>query len=153
MHLVTTTLICLGLSLIQLVHTVIDITDGLIAHFTFNDNYMNHTYWTEVSADTSGNSNTAFVPLGSQVTLTADRFGECCSITGDYMDAPTNGIPVRPGLLNGDRTMTAWFRQDSPGVILSIGTFKDWSSCTYTICRDNEQFAFDTNNILRGGGD
>eukprot|EP01083_Nonionella_stella_P156450 506695_1 len=133
MHLVTTTLICLGLSLIQLVHTVIDITDGLIAHFTFNDNF-NTTYWPEWSEDMSGNSNYAGVPLDSDVTRTVDRFGECCAVTGN-MEARTNGIPVYPGLLNGDRTMTAWFRQDSPGVILSIGTFKDWSSCTHvTVC-------------------
>eukprot|EP01083_Nonionella_stella_P300613 1027277_1 len=124
-----------------------DLTKGLIAHFDFNNNSHSPIWpYTAVdhSFDLSGNGNTAY---NWDATETVDRFGECCAMHFDGDSKMRVPYPNNfPALMDGERTMTAWFRQDSSGVVVSIGS-------DHKTGPDNKQFAFHTWNYLLGGSD
>eukprot|EP01084_Bolivina_argentea_P315196 546022_1 len=116
--------------------TCANLTNGLIAHFNFDDP-------AQFGLDTSGNGNSA---TNYGATGTVDRFNECCAMHfdgNDYLkvDSPNNF----PALLNSERTITAWFKATNGGMVVSVGSAH--ANTPY-----NEQFAFHTNNMLYGGG-
>eukprot|EP01083_Nonionella_stella_P180912 646545_1 len=124
------------LGLIQSVDSV-DITSGLIAHFDFN-------HPTQYGLDLSANGNNA---QNHGATPTVDRFNECCAMHFDrtsYLEvsSPNNF----PALMDGERTMTAWFRMDVGGMVVSVGSNHLYSPY-------NEQWSFKpNNNVLFAGG-